>query len=93
MEAMSTEDMGFKPEMRRLDETDMRLPLDIDEWEERADATEEEGEEDRGVDMSELEWLGAYDAIGTIGGRRKEREGEEAGVEGGNNKSDGSPWQ
>ena len=54
MEAMSTEDMGFRPDVRRLRETDMRLLEEMDEWELRAEAMEEEGEEDLGVDMSEL---------------------------------------
>jgi len=40
-------------EILRVDEMDMRLELDIDECDERADATEE-GEIDRGVEMSEL---------------------------------------
>ncbi len=53
MEAMSTEDMGFRPEMRRVEEMDMRF-VDIDDWEERADTTEEEGDMERGVKLSEL---------------------------------------
>ncbi len=56
MEAMSTEDMGFRPEMRRVEEMDMRF-VDIDDWEERADTTEEEGDMERGVKLSELEVL------------------------------------
>jgi len=79
IEATSTEDMGFRPEVRRVDEMDMRL-LDIDECEERAD----EGELERGVEMSELDVLNEeYDAIGTIAcedggtGRRKGGHGDE----------------
>ena len=65
IEATSTEDMGFKLEVRRADEMDMRL-LDIDECEERAEAIEDEGELERGVEMSELDVLYEKDAIGTI---------------------------
>ena len=64
MAVMSTEAMGLDWEMRRL-EMDMRL-LDIEDWEERPETTEADGEMDRGVLMSELEVLKAYDAIGTI---------------------------
>jgi len=77
--AMSTDDIGFEDEMRRADEMDMRLPLDIDEWDDRADATEEEGEIDRGVEMSGfevLEVLYADDAIACVGdswGEKKKR--------------------
>lgn len=53
MAKMSTEDIGLKLEMRRLEEMDMRL-LDIDVCDERPDATEADGEVDRGVDTSEL---------------------------------------
>ena len=80
IEAMSTEDMGFRPEMRRLDEMDMRL-LDIDEWEERAEAIEDDGELERGVEKSEPDGVyEEYDAIGTIAcedGGAEEREEEE----------------
>ena len=65
MAAMSTEDMGLSESVSLRLETDMRL-LDIDECEERAEATDEEGEDDRGVEMSELAVLKEYDAIGTI---------------------------
>lgn len=63
---------------------DMRL-LDIEEREERAEATDDgEGEEDRGVEMSEeLAELKGYDAIditgACVGGRDAEKK-EEAGV-------------
>ena len=54
--AMSTEDIGFAAEMRRDDEMLMRLlALDIEDWDERP--AEEEGEMDRGVEMSELDVL------------------------------------
>lgn len=56
MDAMSTEDMGLRLEMRRLEDIDRRL-LDMDDWEERAEATDDDGEDERGVDMSELEVL------------------------------------
>lgn len=52
--AMSTVDIGFDAEILR-DDMDMRL-LDMEVWEERADATEA-GDIDRGVEMSELEVL------------------------------------
>ena len=54
MVAMSTDDIGFAAEILRDDEMDMRLLLlDIDECEERPETTDEEGEIDRGVEMSE----------------------------------------
>lgn len=64
---MSTEDIGLKSVILRL-EMDMRL-LDIDEREERAEATDDgEGEADRGVEMSdELDELKGYDAIDITG--------------------------
>lgn len=43
----------------------MRL-LDIDDWEERPETIEEDGEVDRGVETSELDVLKAYDAIGSM---------------------------
>jgi hypothetical protein len=52
--AISTEDIGFEADMRR-DDMDMRL-FDMDDCEERPDITEE-GEMDRGVEMSELDVL------------------------------------
>ena len=53
---MSTEDIGFAAEMRRDDEMLMRLlALDIEDWDERP--AEDEGEMDRGVEMSELDVL------------------------------------
>lgn len=68
MAAISTEDMGLAAEILRVDEMDMRLELDIDECDERADATEEDGEIDRGVEMSVLDVLVlcAYDAIACV---------------------------
>jgi hypothetical protein len=68
MAAISTEDIGLAAEILRVDEMDMRLELDIDECEERADATEEEGEIDRGVEMSELDVLvlSGYDAMACV---------------------------
>lgn len=62
MVAMSTDDMGLAAEILRDDEMDMRFELDIDECDDRADAADE-GEMDRGVEMSELEVLWAYDAM------------------------------
>jgi hypothetical protein len=83
MVAMSTDDMGFAADILRDHEIDMRLLLDIDDWEERADATDEEGEIDRGVEMSELdevELLYANDAIACASGSRsRSREKEEGG--------------
>ncbi len=56
MVAMSTVDIGFAAEILRDDEIDMRLLLlDIDDCEERP--TDEDGEIDRGVEMSELDVL------------------------------------
>lgn len=56
MVAMSTVDIGLAAEILRDDEMDMRLLLlDIDDCEDRP--TDEEGEMDRGVEMSELEVL------------------------------------
>jgi hypothetical protein len=81
MAAMSTEDMGLAAEILRVDEMDMRLELDIDECDERPDATEEEGEMDRGVEMSELKVLVlcAYDAIACARvGRGKKKKGRRA---------------
>ena len=69
---MSTEAMGLDWEMRRLEEMHMRL-LDIDDWEERPETIEEDGEVDRGVEMSELDVLKAYDAIGTIACAKRPR--------------------
>jgi hypothetical protein len=43
----------LEPEILREEEIDMRL-LEIDDWDERPDATEEDGEIDRGVEISEL---------------------------------------
>ena len=54
MAEISTDDIGLAAEMRRDDEMDMRLELDIDDCDERAEAAEDEGEMDRGVEMSEL---------------------------------------
>lgn len=53
--AISTLDMGFEADMRRED-IDMRL-LEMDDWEDRPEITEAEGEMDRGVEMSELDVL------------------------------------
>jgi len=54
--AMSTVDIGLAAEILRDDEIDMRLLLlDIDDCEERP--TDEDGEMDRGVEMSELDVL------------------------------------
>lgn len=37
----STEDIGFEAEVRRTEDMDKRFPaLKVDEWEERADATD-----------------------------------------------------
>jgi hypothetical protein len=64
-------------EIRRVDEMDMRLELDIDDCDERADATEEDGEIDRGVEMSEvvdvLMLLCAYDAMACVRSGREEK--------------------
>lgn len=64
MAAMSTDDIGLAADILREDEMDMRLEVDIDECEDRADATEDdEGDVDRGVEISDEEALGAYEAI------------------------------
>jgi hypothetical protein len=74
MAAISTDDIGLAAEILRVDEMDMRLELDIDECDERADATED-GEIDRGVEMSEVDVvLCAYDAIACVRVGREERE-------------------
>ncbi len=81
MEAMSTVDMGLRLDTRRLDDRDMRL-LDIEDWEERAEAMDEEGDVERGVETSdELAVLNCwYDAIGTMAcAGEVEEEGEEGG--------------
>lgn len=80
MAVMSTDDIGFAADIRRDDEMDMRLELDIEECEDRADAIdEEEGDVDRGVEMSEDEAaLGAYEAIACARDGRKG--GREVGV-------------
>jgi hypothetical protein len=59
MVAMSTVDMGLAEDILRDDEMEMRL-LDIDVCEDRPE-TEDEGEMDRGVEMSEFDVLYAYD--------------------------------
>jgi hypothetical protein len=68
MAVMSTDDMGLAAEILRVDEMDMRLEVDIDECDERAEATEDDGEVDRGVETSEVLvlLLGAYDAIACV---------------------------
>jgi hypothetical protein len=68
MAVMSTDDMGLAAEILRVDEMDMRLEVDIDECDERAEATEDDGEVDRGVETSEVlvMLLGAYDAIACV---------------------------
>jgi hypothetical protein len=53
MEAKSTDDIGVAAEIRRFEESD-NLLFEMDEWEDRAEATEEDGDEDRGVVCSEL---------------------------------------
>ncbi len=63
---MSTVDMGLRLDTRRLEARDMRL-LDIDDWDDRAEAIEAEGEVERGVETSdEVAVLNEYDAIGTM---------------------------
>lgn len=52
MAVISTDDIGLAAEIRRADEIDKRLEVDIDECDERAEATDEDGEVDRGVEMS-----------------------------------------
>lgn len=53
---MSTEDIGLAAEMRRDDDMLMRLlMLEMDDWDERP--ADEEGEMERGVEMSELDVL------------------------------------
>ncbi len=75
MAEISTDDIGLAAEMRRDDEMDMRLELDIDDCEERAEAAEEDGEMDRGVEMSELlVVLCAYDAIACARSGRGEKD-------------------
>jgi hypothetical protein len=82
MAAISTDDIGLAAEMRLEDEMDMRLELDIDECDDRAEATDDvEGELERGVEISEpVAVLGAYDAMACAGwsvGERKEERTEE----------------
>jgi hypothetical protein len=56
MVAMSTEDIGLAAEMRRDDDMLMRLlMLETDDWDERP--ADDEGEMERGVEMSELDVL------------------------------------
>lgn len=70
---MSTDDIGFAAEILRADEMDMRLELDIDECDDRADAADE-GEIDRGVEtLSELDVLWAYDAMACVRVGREEK--------------------
>lgn len=53
---MSTEDIGLAAEMQRDDDMLMRLlMLEMDDWDERP--ADEEGEMERGVEMSELDVL------------------------------------
>lgn len=56
MAERSTEDMGLNADALRLIERDKRLLLGAEEWEEkeRTDILEDEGDEERGVDISEL---------------------------------------
>jgi hypothetical protein len=78
MVAISTDDIGFAAEILRDDEMDMRLELDIEECDDRADATDE-GEMDRGVErLSELDVLWAYDAIACVRTGGEERKGSRA---------------
>ena len=56
------EDMGLNADCLRLRESDRRL-LETVEWEERPENAEAAGEEDRGVDISELGVLYALNAI------------------------------
>lgn len=65
MAEMSTDDIGFAADILRDDEMDMRLELDIEECEDRADAIDDkDGEVDLGVEISDDEAvLGAYEAI------------------------------
>ena len=74
MAEISTVDMGFRPVARRTDEMEVRL-LDKDEADERADATEDEGELDRGVEISESGAAYEYDAMArvTSEGEKKRR--------------------
>ena len=52
---MSMDDMGFWADILREDEMERRLKLLIDDWDERP--MEDEGEIDRGVEISELDVL------------------------------------
>jgi hypothetical protein len=62
MATMSTEDIGLKAQIR-WEDRDRRL-LDILDWEDRPEATEDVGDMDRGVEISGLaEVLWAFDAI------------------------------
>lgn len=56
------EDMGLNADCLRLRESDRRL-LETVEWEERPENAEAAGEEERGVDISELGVLYALNAI------------------------------
>jgi hypothetical protein len=68
MAVISTDDIGLAAEILRDDEMDRRFEVDIDDCDERAEATDEEGEVDRGVEMSELldRVLEAIDAIACV---------------------------
>ena len=68
MAETSTEDIGLKSVSLRL-EMDTRL-LDTEVREERLEATDGDGDVDRGVKTSELSTLRALEAIG--GGERAE---------------------
>lgn len=70
MAETSTEDIGLKSVSLRLEMETRLLDTEVREerWEERPEATDGEGEVDRGVKTSELSALRALDAIG--GGRR-----------------------
>lgn len=80
MVAISTDDIGFAAEILRVEEMDMRLLLlDIDDCEKRPETTDDDGEIDRGVEMSELDALVfvLYEAMAYVsgGGRKAEVQG------------------
>lgn len=88
---MSTEDIGLKDDTRLLCERDRRL-LDTEEFEVRADMTDDDGLLERGVEMSELDtellyWNEAIEGFAggeEDGGCREEEKtgGESAGEDG-----------
>lgn len=59
-------DIGFSADCLRCKDKESRL-LETEDWEERAEMMDEEGEAERGVDISELAVLYVLNAIGRLG--------------------------